>query len=383
MGLLVVLATAFSASPKNAFAATQLIVTIDPSGYVTYPAYSTLGTITLLGTHQGTYPGGALITSSCTLGCSNTVLSGLGTMEGGFLNGAGSTPDGDYWVDVTSSTAGSVYFVATRSSGVWSTSSYPSADQTERIISFSPATGSTTVSTSVFVEATVWNESSSAVRFTFQNFDFNGSILPVVLTLPAVSGQVSTSTTVTLGKGFYLGTVQMLRDDGSVVDSRSFSFTVVESAIENYSSFATSTNIASTTLPTCSGSTTTGLLGSLYNFGCFLVVPSPAAIAQFGTLADSIKTRIPFVYFYQIRDIVASSSASAASSTLGSFTLSIGTTTDPIHINAVLFSPATIRYFIPDFLASAFQTVALASLWLGFAWYLYHRGRNLLAEKTK
>jgi len=260
----------------------------------------------------------------------------------------------------------------------------PVVDTTERIIDYTPVNGSVEPSTSVLLSADVFNQTSSYIRYTFQNFDFSGSVPSVTLTLPAVSGEISTSTTVTLAQGYYFGTIQMLRSDFTVVDTSNFTFTVVQSSLNNFSSYATSTDIASTTVGTCSASSTVGgFFSPLINFFCFMVVPSPASFAQFSTLGDTLQTKVPFAYFYDIRAAVSSSTASAASSTLGTFTLTVGTTTDPLNFSVVLFSPDTIRYFIPDSTAQALQFILLASLWVGFGWYMYNRVRHLLAEKTK
>jgi len=269
----------------------------------------------------------------------------------------------------------------TRSGGVWTSDYVP--DTTERIISVDSPVG--IVNSPVTFTIVLWNEESTQVKINLTNYDASLSLLPITLGLPAVSGLVSTTTTTVLSNGLYSATAQLVHSDGSVVDSFLFSFTVGESAFRG-TLYASSTAAASTTSAICSDeevASTSPFVRPFLKFGCALVVPSPIAIDQFKNLSEVIKTKIPFVYFYDIQNIVASSSANAASSTLGTFTLVIGTTTDVFHLNVVLFSPATIRYFIPDNLASTLSVVVLASVWLGFAWYLYRRITALLADKTQ
>jgi len=256
----------------------------------------------------------------------------------------------------------------------------PSADTTQRIISVLPESGTTEPDNSVYVQVEVFNQTSDRVRLSFQNFDFLGTIPSVTLTLPFVSGQVSTSITLSLADGYYMMTTQMLEPDGTLVDSRVNLFTVVQSSSGGLSY---DPSIASTTVPTCVGTSTSALFYPIINFGCYLVVPSPASVAQFSSLTALLRQTAPFSYFYDVRSIVASSSLNAASSTLGTYTLVIGSSTDPFHVEQVMFSPQTIRYFVPDSLASVFRTLMTASLSVGMLWYFYRRITVLLSNSNK
>jgi len=112
--------------------------------------------------------------------------------------------------------------------------------------------------------------------------------------------------------------------------------------------------------------------------GGYMFVPSTASVQQFATIPFSLQDKFPFAYYYQVKNII--SNGSATSTPLGTLTLSFASTSIPF--TATIFSPTTIRYFIPDDVADIFKLLTTSTLWLAFGWYVWHRVRGLIKVKA-
>lgn len=285
-------------------------------------------------------------------------------------------PDGDYWFDVYSNLNPAFYYNFSISGGNIIPPVPPST--VPRIISFTPGNGSVVSSGSVLLSADIYNASSTLIRFSLQNFDTAFQYAPFDLDI-IFSGDGTVSDTVSLSDGYYFGTISMLNDDGSVVDTEVTNFTVGQSSYGGLS-FASTSPLASTTLATCTGTSTSGFFYPLINFGCFLVVPSPASIAQYSNLITLAKDRIPFVYFYNVSQVI-SSTTNATTSSFGTTVFTFGSPSSTFYGTTTVFDQSMLRHFIPDSVANIFRQVTTALLWLEFAWYVYRRAPSLFKSK--
>jgi len=119
----------------------------------------------------------------------------------------------------------------------------------------------------------------------------------------------------------------------------------------------------------------------LYNVcyvGGYMFVPSTASVQQFALIPYLLQDKFPFAYYYQVKNII--SNGSATSTPIGTLTLSFASTSLPF--SATLFSPDTVRYFIPDDVADIFKLLTSSTLWLAFGWYVWHRVRGLIKVKA-
>lgn len=255
----------------------------------------------------------------------------------------------------------------TRSGGVW-TSDY-SSDPTPRIISWNPAVGSTTASTLVYLSARVFNDNATSVTFNLSNFDTGFQYLPISIPLIS-SGISSVSTTTVLTPGSYVGTLQM-NNSSSTPEAVVVSFIVVSSH-SLFSTYASTTFAASTTEAFCIDPS-----NIVVRFGCAMVMPSQQSILNFTLLQNQAATKIPFAYFYQIKSLLASTSQTASTS-LGTLSLEFGTTSDSFHQTIEIFSPSTLRAFVPDSLSTKIKVVTTSLIYIELVWYFWHRSRGLI-----
>ncbi len=87
-----------------------------------------------------------------------------------------------------------------------------------------------------------------------------------------------------------------------------------------------------------------------------------------------LATKFPFAYFYDIADLY-SGFALSPSSSLPS--LSIDTTSSSLAMNFEILSPGTATTFVSASTFYTLRALLMASLWLGFAYYLFDRIRIL------
>jgi len=133
-------------------------------------------------------------------------------------------------------------------------------------------------------------------------------------------------------------------------------------------------------------STTTGFLDSVASSisqglcfaGAYLFVPNANTLAQFGELASTTRAKIPFSYYFDVKEVLDSQSAST---TENFFTVSldlpdIGSTTPmgnfiPTHID--FLSTTTISQYLSDSQRHTFLAWQRIFLVLGFGFMLYRR----------
>jgi len=188
-------------------------------------------------------------------------------------------------------------------------------------------------------------------------------------TLPLFSsGFTGAATTTVLLPGFYQA-VYRLSGDTTALPVYS-TFIVVGSSFNN--PYQSSVSAASTTTPFCdtSGTSTANVIvRGIVSFGCFILVPQPSAFGQYAGLNDTLRTKIPFAYYYQIKDMVASSTAS--SSTLPTLTLYTATSS-PLHMPPiVLFSAALMHTYIPDWVAALIRLTTSGAMILSLLWFIW------------
>jgi len=110
-----------------------------------------------------------------------------------------------------------------------------------------------------------------------------------------------------------------------------------------------------------------------YTLG-FMFVPSNASVQQFSTIPNSLQSKFPFAYFYQIKSLFDNGSSTA--NMFGTMQVNmplVGTTT--------ILSSQTINYFIGDSTASAIKQLTTFALWLAFAYAVYRQSLRLLKGK--
>jgi hypothetical protein len=176
-------------------------------------------------TYRNTYPATSTVVSqNSSLG---SVCSGnlTGNLEGGFNNGAGSTPDDTYWVSLQDQVGTGnetfYYFRAVRSSGSWSSLSgvgtpvIDCSDPTTRIIDFSPEEATTTNNPVFFDISACVNPTDTgiirSVSIRLHNIDQNVLLLSalspndIVLLneMDADAGSFYFSTSTIIGEGNY------------------------------------------------------------------------------------------------------------------------------------------------------------------------------------
>lgn len=246
------------------------------------------------------------------------------------------------------------------------------SDFSDEIVSIDSPIG-TIASTTIDFSFTVDALTADTLVFSLQNFD-TGELVPGIFEIPIIqNGFQQLSTTTVLSQGLYWGIVS-LRANETFFTSKNFQFTVLSSSgdLNDYLEVMTA---SSSTEPFCSDPS-----NILVSFGCFMVKPSPSSLSQFYQLPTLMNNKIPFVYYYDIKNIIASSSLSSATSSLGIASL-VSASSSPVSYNIEIFSPTLLRRFIPDSLAEIFRTILTASVWIGVGYYFWKRIPTLLHPK--
>jgi len=245
------------------------------------------------------------------------------------------------------------------------------SDFSDEIVSIDSPIG-TIASTTIDFSFTVDALTADSLVVSLQNFD-TGILLDSIEIPITTNGYQQVSTTTVLSQGLYWGIVS-LRANETFFTSKNFQFTVLSSSgdLNDYLEVMTA---SSSTEPFCSDPS-----NILVSFGCFMVKPSPSSLSQFYQLPTLMNNKIPFVYYYDIKNIIASSSLSSATSSLGTASL-VSASSSPISYNIPIFSPTLLRRFIPDSLAEIFRTLLTASVWIGVGYCFWKRIPTLLHSK--
>jgi len=155
---------------------------------------------------------------------------------------------------------------------------------------------------------------------------------------------------------------------------------------QNYQLFATSTveDFCDQNVPYDDSSiiqaTLTAIPNGLCRVGVFLVVPTGDQLNQFGELNDTLATKIPFSYFYEVKDIYEGGSASTTenftsfSIGLASIDFASSTGIGPIlPTNLNFLSTSTINTYLPAGMHDVLYNIMVAAIWLEVMYLLYHR----------
>lgn len=173
----------------------RIYPSVSSSGYVSMSGSDCLSsTIGYITTYKGNYSDTSnvvTVNNNTGLACSH-IFNGTYTIEGGFVNENGSTPDGfNYWVSFTCG-LNLCYFTASKNSGVWSTELPPYTYRTN-FFELSPVAGSvvsttTTIGFKLWLHPDDWNDVSDYYVDVYavnqQNQAMSGSVIEA---LPALS----------------------------------------------------------------------------------------------------------------------------------------------------------------------------------------------------
>lgn len=241
-----------------------------------------------------------------------------------------------------------------------------------RVISVdSPSSGSV-VTSPLTLTASFFNDSADSVRFSLSNFDTGIQLLPIDIPI-SVSGYGSVSTSSILSDGYYFGTVTLNGGDTFSTNSILLNFTVGTST-RGGSSYPLSLSAIASSTPDEFCSPTSASSTILTRFGCWFIVPSAQSVLNFSNLPDSLRTKIPFSYYYDIRDAITSSTLSASSSiAFPSLVVQIGTSTSPINFQWTAFSKDTVNYYVSDSASSFILFITDACLYITFAFMVFAR----------
>lgn len=296
--------------PSISFADTQVFPTITSSGNVTLSAPES-GNFQNIRTYSGIYPSGSLVSTACSLACGSSIFNGSNSMEGGFANGAASTPDGMYYVTFTAVSSGNNYYwQASRINNNWG----ESIDLISRIIINSPT--STTASTTFDIDFTYFLNSNDDPENEFshilfqlcaqsypndpcERFSFSPTTLDTVVS--------QTLEVTTNREGYYLLIGNFWNGVETATDCFWWNFTCQETAPKLGIGTSVRFNVATTSIDAdvpdwilnqdiCGGFT--GIIdSSLCNGIAFLFMPSQDSFTRLTDLQSFISSKQPWGFF--------------------------------------------------------------------------------------
>ena len=266
--------------------------------------------------------------------------------------------------------------VFTRTAGVWSSDFVVTTGA--RIIDVVPQYDDQVASTTIGFQVTIDNDTAENVEILLQNMDdgagsFAGGLSNFYIPT-AGAGVYTLFATTTVRVGYQYGSARLIGGDTTAVNQLPFpvGFTAVSSNYDNIN-FPNIGGAISSTTPSCVDA------NFFQNALCAVFIPSPQSINNFTQLASTTKTKLPFAYFFQIKTLLNGISSTTASTTLPVMTWTLGTSTSPFKpTSVVMFSPQTLRTFVPDSVSATIRVVTTAGLWIEFLWYLWHRSRRLI-----
>jgi len=117
--------------------------------------------------------------------------------------------------------------------------------------------------------------------------------------------------------------------------------------------------------------TSTGLVH--YTDANFSATSTP--FAQFLNVPYLLSTKVPFAYFYQVKDLLINiNNASTSTIPASTFTININGATTTIE----MFSTSTISHFISASTLSLLRTLMVAITYIGTAMFIYRRASSLM-----
>jgi len=109
-----------------------------------------------------------------------------------------------------------------------------------------------------------------------------------------------------------------------------------------------------------------------------LLLPHQKYISKFRNIPDATHDKLPFAYYFQVKDSLTSTLASTtATSTLPSLSLEWGqdatSSASLLHYDIDVFSEDLIRYWFPQTALDWFRLILSLAEWIAFAFWGYHR----------
>jgi len=233
------------------------------------------------------------------------------------------------------------------------------ADTSTRIIPpYTPSTGSTAASTTVGFSFDYYFNCTTS----FGVYD-SATVAIRDLTTGSEVVDIFPQSVNICGQGSYVGTTTLTAGhlylwNPKLYSSATSSATVLGEfySLEVLYASASSTPFTGATVGTSTLLSTTNLLS-------FLNVP------------QLLQTKVPFGYFFQIRDAIlegaGASSTTAIPSGLISYKIGQNATT-----TIDMFSTSTIAYYVTPGIASTFRGLMVIFLYIEFAYFMYHRARS-------
>lgn len=380
----------FATNAETAFGAfVEVPIQISGTDTVTFTCPDA-GNITYYSDYAGTYPttGSPVANGTGSTVCS-AISNGNSHLEGGWLNEAAITPDGEYWMYflMNGISTTEYYFKATRSGGVW-TENYTSitdiyttgfhSSYNTRFTDFD-ITGTSTIGLDAQfyldgseIDVTQSTKNPAWIKFWYSDRVASTSVFEKInKPISVVAGTSTASTTLTgLADGIYdiligfsnfgcsTGLSECPFPDAYVYSS----FTIVGGVLTatgtpEFYDMRTASTTSAFAYHEC-GITDIG--GCIINAGLFLIVPSNFSVESFGESFTELQTTFPFIYAFQantyINTLFTATSTDAgivASTTLGTITF-----VNRDMLEAVPYS-------------GTFRTIIGYTMWLTFLWGAY------------
>jgi len=231
-----------------------------------------------------------------------------------------------------------------------------------------PQNGTTTYSTSVTFTATWFNNpvDGDFDKFQFEISDVTGGIQYAPVQVDVL---VSGNATSTILKNLQSGHYHLWR-------ACFFNTTLFSKRCSAFQSFNVVTASASSSFPVIPDidetNATSSAQGGIFNF---LNIP------------QLMQTRYPFSYFYAIgalyEELQATSTESIAAVVLDFENLAISTTSkNALPSSWEVFGTSTVTQYIPEAVQTAWRFLMTATVWMGFAYFLYRRITSLFHQTT-
>lgn len=129
------------------------------------------------------------------------------------------------------------------------------------------------------------------------------------------------------------------------------------------------------------------IMNGLCTVGGFLVIPSQSAVTQFQQLPDQFSNRFPISWFGSLQTLIASLQASTTANyptysyNLTAYASSSPYISDILPSGSILITnPTFIQNLAPDSTWSTIRYIIATILWIGFAYFVYHKARQLFAK---
>jgi len=379
----------------RAFAYSQLPVRITADGYVYYECPGT--TLTSYDNYSGVYPATTTrfslgtVTQACT--ASN---NGASTMEDGYLNNAATTNDGSYWTSITIDSV-SYYWEAQRTGGIWSNNGVTYTPIGELPLSASSTyqtrftdldiTGTSTVLIDVDyiinlseINTEVALKNITNVRYGFVKRPSTSIEYQSIDIMPLTATGTSVLELEDLPDGLYDLQVTFGNNGTPFSSIVPFplsyvvtTFTIASGTLvsQGENEYYNNLNplVIENVYEECS---ITQLGGCINNSFRFLFIPSNESIEELTDVKSQLETRIPFVYLFDMSQMVSNVFDTAQAQSLDvELNLGFGNLT---FIDEEMIANA------PQ--AENIRTLISAFLWVTFALVVYRMALNIHSKET-